>query len=83
MMVDKDLNELTGFADLVEESKNMKKEWQMVLIASLAGKNGVAPGPEVAEEPLKQMVLTVQQGGDLSQYLIFDRAGNPVILDGK
>lgn len=83
MMVDKDLNELSGFADLVEESKMMEQEWQMVLIASLAGKNGVAPSPEVAEEPLKQMVLTVQRGGDLSQYLIFDRAGIPVILEKK
>jgi hypothetical protein len=52
----------------------------MVLIASLAGKNGVAPSAEVAEEPLKQMVHAVQEGGDLSQYLLFDRAGDPVVF---
>mgnify|MGYP000029226735 CR=1 FL=1 len=60
MCVDKDLSELASFADLVEESKQVGKEWQMVLIAVLAGKNGVAPSSEVAEEPLKKMVRTVR-----------------------
>jgi hypothetical protein len=80
LLVDKDLNELTTFADLVEESKQLPQEWQMVLIASLAGKNGVAPSAEVAEEPLKRLVKTVKDGGDLSQYVLFDRAGDPVTL---
>ncbi len=81
MCVDKDLNELASFADLVEESKQVGQEWQMVLIAILAGKNGVAPSSEVAEEPLKKMVHTVQQGGDLSPFLMFDSNGDPVIFD--
>ena len=83
MCVDKDLNELGSFADLVEESKQVGQEWQMVLIAILAGKNGVAPSSEVAEEPLKKMVRTVQEGGDLSPFLMFDSNGNPVIFDRK
>ena len=83
MCVDKDLNELTSFADLVEESKQVGQEWQMVLIAILAGKNGVAPSSEVAEEPLKKMVRTVQEGGDLSPFLMFDSNGDPVIFDRK
>ena len=83
MCVDKDLNELASFADLVEESKQVGQEWQMVLIAILAGKNGVAPSSEVAEEPLKKMVRTVQEGGDLSPFLMFDSNGDPVIFDRK
>ena len=83
MCVDKDLNELVSFADLVEESKQVGQEWQMVLIAILAGKNGVAPSSEVAEEPLKKMVRTVQEGGDLSPFLMFDSNGDPVIFDRK
>ena len=83
MCVDKDLNELSSFTDLVEESKQTGQEWQMVLIASLAGKNDVTPSSDVAEEPLKQMVHTIQQGGDLSQYLLFNRAGEPVTLARK
>jgi hypothetical protein len=55
----------------------------MVLIAILAGKNGVAPSSEVAEEPLKNMVRTVQEGGDLSPFLMFDSNGDPVIFDRK
>lgn len=80
MCVDKDLNELASFADLVEESKQLGQEWQMVLIAILAGKNGVAPSSDGAEEPLKKMVHTVQDGGDLSSFLMFDRSGEPVIF---
>ena len=83
MCVDKDLNELASFADLVEESKQVGQEWQMVLIAILAGKNGVAPSSEVAEEPLKKMVRTVQEGGDLSPFLMFDSNGDAVIFDRK
>ena len=83
MCVDKDLNELASFADLVEESKQVGQEWQMVLITILAGKNGVAPSSEVAEEPLKKMVHTVQEGGDLSPFLMFDSNGDPVIFDRK
>jgi hypothetical protein len=83
MCVDKGLNELTNFADLVEESKQLGTEWQMVLVAIIAGKNGVAPSSDVAEEPLKKMVHTVQEGGDLSSFLMFDRNGDPVIFEEK
>ncbi len=81
--VDKDLNELVSFADLVEESTRLGQDWHMVLIAVLAGKNGVAPDSEAAEEPLKEMVHTVQQGGDLSSFLMFDREGNPIIFESR
>ena len=83
MCVDKDLNDLTDFADLVEESKQLGQEWQMVMVAVLAGKNGVAPTSDIAEEPLKKMVHTIQEGGDLSQFLMFNRDGDPVMFDKK
>ena len=75
MCVDKDLEELTNFADLVLESKQMEQDWSMVLIACLAGKNGSLPSAKEAEQPLKNMVQTVQNGGDLSKYLAFDKQG--------
>jgi hypothetical protein len=83
MCVDKGLNELTNFGALVEESKQLGTEWQMVLVAIIAGKNGVVPSSDVAEEPLKKMVHTVQEGGDLSSFLMFDRNGDPVIFEEK
>jgi len=75
MCVDKDLAELTDFSDLVKESKQMEQDWSIVLIACLAGINGIQPTAEQADEPLKMMVQTVQNGGDLSKYLAFDRQG--------
>ena len=76
MCVDKDLAELTGFSDLVTESEQMGQDWSMVLIACLSGVDGISPTSEEAEQPLKTMVQTVQNGGDLSKYLAFDRQGD-------
>lgn len=75
MCVDKDLAELTDFADLVTESQQMEQDWSMVLVACLSGVNGVLPTAAEAEQPLKNMVQTVQNGGDLSKYLAFDKQG--------
>ncbi len=75
MCVDKDLNELSSFTDLIAEAEQMEQEWTMVLIACLSGRNGIAPGQEEAENALKIMVQTVQNGADLSKYLAFDRKG--------
>ena len=78
MCVDKTLSELSTFSDLVAESERVEKDWQIVLVAGLAGKNGIAPSSDEAEEPLKMMLHTVENGGDLSKYMAFDREGAPV-----
>jgi len=75
MCVDKDLAELTDFADLVKESEQMAQQWSLVLVACLSGVNGVLPTSAEAEQPLKAMVQTVQNGADLSKYLTFDKQG--------
>lgn len=78
MCVDKRLDELGSFSDLVAESEKMEKDWQVVLLACLSGRNGVVPNTDAAVQPLKMMVQTVQSGGDLSKYMAFDRNGTPV-----
>ena len=78
MCVDKDLDELSNFSNLVAESEQMKQEWTMVLVACLAGVNGTPPSSEQAESALKMMEQTVQSGADLSKYLAFDRKGELV-----
>ena len=78
MCVDKTLDELGSFADLVAESERTKQDWKIVLVAGLAGRHGVMPTSDEAELPLKRMVRDVEQGGDLSKYLAFDREGTPV-----
>ncbi|MCK5761492.1 MAG: ribonucleotide reductase subunit alpha [Candidatus Izimaplasma sp.] len=76
MCVDKNLSELTTFADLVTESKQMEQAWSMVLIACLAGKNGIPPTAIEAKPVLELMVQTVHSGSDLSKYLAFDTQGD-------
>jgi hypothetical protein len=78
MCVDKDLAELSNFPDLVVEAEAMEQGWQIVLVACLDGRNGVAPSADDALEPLKMMVQTVESGGDLSRYMAFDREGVPL-----
>lgn len=81
MCVDKTPEELDGFAELVKESIEMEQDWQIVLVASLSGKNGVVPDVVEAERSLNMMVETVQHGGDLSKFMAFDRSGEPVRFD--
>ena len=78
MCVDKDLDELSTFDALVDESKQMGQDWQIVLIAGIAGQNGVAPTSKDAKEPLDTMLKVVQGGGDLTRFMALDRAGDPV-----
>ena len=78
MCVDKELEELSTFDALTEESKQMGEDWQIVLIAGLSGKNGVAPTSKDAKEPLDTMLKVVQGGGDLTRFMALDRAGDPV-----
>ncbi|RLA20226.1 MAG: ribonucleotide reductase subunit alpha [Gammaproteobacteria bacterium] len=78
MCVDKALDELGSFSDLVEESKQMQQDWQLVLIAALSGRNGITPSSAEAEKSLKMMLHVVENGGDLSRYITFDRDGIPV-----
>lgn len=78
MCVDKTLDELGSFDDLVNESKQTKQDWQIVLIAALSGKNGQPPSSADAESPLKMMVNSVESGGDLSKFMAFDKTGSPL-----
>ena len=78
MTLDKPLTELASFEDLVSESLLMKKDWQLVSIAALSGRNGIMPTSDEALKSLELMMKTVEAGGDLSKFITFDREGNPV-----
>ena len=78
MCVDKTLDELGSFADLVAESESMDQSWQIVLIACLSGRNGILPTSDEATSSLKMMVKTVENGGNLSNFLAFDKKGDPI-----
>jgi hypothetical protein len=83
MCVDKTLSELGVFSDLVAESERMEQDWQIVLVACLSGRNGVVPSSDDATQPLTMMLQTVENGGDLSKYMAFNRDGTPVQFDSS
>lgn len=80
MTLDKPLEELTSFENLVAESKLMKKKWQLVSVAVMSGNNGIMPTSEEALKSLEIMMKTVETGGDLSKFMTFDRKGEPVLF---
>ncbi len=77
MCTDKALDELGDFADLVEESRHMGHDWKIVFVACLAGRAGVMPSADEAQEHLKTMVSSIQNGA-ISKYLAYDRDGDLV-----
>lgn len=79
MYVDKKLDELSNFSDLVKESRQMGQPWKIVFVAALAGRNGVMPSDKEAQEALDIMVKSVQQGL-ISKFLAYDQDGTLIKL---
>jgi hypothetical protein len=79
MCVDKALDELNSFFDLVEESHQFGGDWRIVFVAALSGISGIAPTPEAAEKSLQHMVEAIK-AGTLGSFIPFDRQGLPVVL---
>lgn len=77
MCTDKALDELGDFSDLVKESRQMGQDWKIVFVAGLPGRAGVMPSTEEAQEPLKTMINSIQNGA-ISKYLAFDQDGDLV-----
>ncbi len=78
--VDKALDELSTFANLVEESKQTGQEWDLVFAACQSGRGGMMPTTEEAQQPMAMMVEAIRQGG-VSRFLAFDREGNTLLID--
>ena len=79
MCVDKLASERSSFAALVEESRQTGKEWDIAFVACMSGKSADATESEEAEEPLKEMVKSIQVGS-IGNYLAFNRDGDMVRL---
>jgi len=83
MCVDKLPEEIATFKALSEEADIVSKEWDFVFAVGLSGKDGVAPSTEDAEPFLNQMTNNLASGQDLSQYAVFDRENNPVMIQAS
>ena len=79
MCVDKTVQELTSFDQLIEEAKQFCADWSFVFVGALAGKAGAAPTSADAEKPLQRMVEGIK-AGQLANLIPFDRQGCAVQL---
>ncbi len=79
MCVDKGLDELESFDQLVQEAEAFGQPWGMVFAAALAGTPGRQPGSDEAEQPLQDMVEAIRQG-QLHAFIPFNPRGEAVAL---
>lgn len=80
MCVDKPVDELTNFEDLVAESDKTEQSWSVMFAACLSGSNGTMPTSEDANKPLDSMIAAINNGM-VSQYLAFNRNGELLSLE--
>lgn len=75
LCVDKAPEEVASFAALVEESKAAGLPWDIVFVASLSGRAGVAPSTDEAAQPLRFMVNAINDGR-VAEFAAFNRDGD-------
>ncbi len=81
MCVDKLIDELTDFAQLVEESQQTGAHWDLVFVSSMAARSSVAAEDGVAiEAGLKKMLMAIDNG-QIDGFLAFNRAGDLLRLN--
>ena len=74
MCVDKIIDELGSFEQLVAESRHTGADWDIVFVSTLSGRGGKAPPSAEAEAPLNMMVNYIHTG-QIARFLAFDRQG--------
>ncbi|MGB3393628.1 MAG: ribonucleotide reductase subunit alpha [Stenotrophomonas sp.] len=77
LCVDKAPESIASFAALAEESTHTGIEWDVVFIAALDGRGGIAPSEDEAAQPLQLMVNAIN-GGEVSRFAAFGRDGGPI-----
>lgn len=77
MFVDKALDELRSFAELVEESKHTGQDWSIVFVGCLGGQAGALPSGDEAQEALELMVKSIQ-GGIVDRFLAYRPDGEQI-----
>jgi hypothetical protein len=80
MSVDKTPEELSTFAALREESRNFGRDWDIVFVASLSGREGRTPTSEEADRSLQRMIESIKVGL-LGSFIPFDRHGQPMLFN--
>lgn len=74
MCVDKTLDQLASFDDLVAESRHTGADWDIVFVSSMTGRGGLPPSAAEAEAPLNMMVTYIHTG-QINRFLAFNKQG--------
>ncbi len=77
--VDKSVDEAGEFSRLAEESRATGEHWDMVFVAAMSGRAGLAPSSDDVQQPLAMMVESIRLG-HLGNYLPLDSSGQPLAL---
>lgn len=77
--VDKRPEDIQNFEELVTESALTGLDWDILFVAAMSGRGGIAPNEDEAVQPLKMMVEAVK-GGRIGQFAAIDRQGSLVEL---
>ena len=76
--VDKAVADIGSFTGLAKEAEATGQHWDIVLVACLAGSNGVAPSASEVDQGLETMVDAIKTGSKLGRFLAFDHRGDPL-----
>lgn len=79
MCVDKAPDEISAFQTLVEESRQFDRQWSVVFVAALSGRDGRAPSSGDAEKPFERMIESIKAGSP-GLLIPFDRQGQALSL---
>lgn len=77
--VDKAPGEVSDFGVLVDESRQTGQAWDVVFVAAMSGRGGMAPTSDEAQQPLTMMVESIRLG-HVGNYLPLDVSGQAVAL---
>jgi hypothetical protein len=80
MSVDMDPQQLESFDSLVEEARQFGRNWAVVFVAGLSGRDGRAPTSSEADHSLDRMIELIKSGV-IDSFIPFDREGRPLLLE--
>lgn len=77
LCVDKLPAEIPSFQALSAESRHAGAAWDLVFVAALDGRAGIAPSSDEAAQPLRLMVNAINDG-QINRFAAFDQEGQAV-----
>jgi PAS domain-containing protein len=81
MCVDKLIDDLTDFAQMVQEAQQTGAHWDLVFVSSMAARSSAAGEDDAAVEAgLKKMLMAISNG-QIDGFLAFDRDGRLLRLN--